>query len=366
MFSDVYVLGAAVHPARAQIREYRLEELVYRTTRAALDDARVTRRQLDNVTLGGSDELDGRPISSMLLATPAGAYRVDEMKVADSGATAFCLAVARMASGDFHLGLVASWCKPSKTDPEFVTNVQAEPFFTRPLGMNGRVADGLFAQAVAQAHGVSEEEAAARAAGAYERAALNSRGAGHGVPSQHEVACSPFEATPLRAGHRAPLTDGAACLVLASERWTRRHPRHRPLARVAGVGWATDSYRLGAERLRSMTSARVAWSRALARAGIPAGSLDVVEVESPTSYHEAAYARVFQADGDRLSPSGGTFAQHPLVCTGLVNAVEAVLQVAGRAGAVQRPAVHRAAAHSCHGFAQQGNVVMVFEGDGRA
>ena len=62
-----------------------------------------------------------------------------------------------------------------------------------------------------------------------------------------------------------------------------------------------------------------------------------------------------------ISPGGGSFAQNPLFCTGLVNAAEAVLQVAGRAGAVQRPGVERAAAHGCHGIAQQGNVVMVFE-----
>ena len=47
-----------------------------------------------------------------------------------------------------------------------------------------------------------------------------------------------------------------------------------------------------------------------------------------------------------------------------MNAAEAVLQVAGRAGEVQRAGVKRAAAHGCHGYAQQGNVVMVFEGTG--
>jgi acetyl-CoA acyltransferase len=44
-----------------------------------------------------------------------------------------------------------------------------------------------------------------------------------------------------------------------------------------------------------------------------------------------------------------------------VNAAEAVLQVAGRAGPVQRAGVRRAAAHGCHGYAQQGHAVAVFE-----
>jgi hypothetical protein len=36
--------------------------------------------------------------------------------------------------------------------------------------------------------------------------------------------------------------------------------------------------------------------------------------------------------------------------------------VSGRAGAVQVKNAKRAAAHGCHGFAQQGNAVAVFEG----
>jgi acetyl-CoA acetyltransferase len=87
-----------------------------------------------------------------------------------------------------------------------------------------------------------------------------------------------------------------------------------------------------------------------------------VELESQTGYHEAAYVRAFGIEREEaLSPSGGAFAQNPIFCTGLINAAEAVLQVAGQAGAVQRPNVRRAAAHGCHGYAQQGNVVIVFE-----
>jgi hypothetical protein len=40
--------------------------------------------------------------------------------------------------------------------------------------------------------------------------------------------------------------------------------------------------------------------------------------------------------------------------------------VSGRAGAVQRPGARRAVAHSSHGYAQQGNVVMAFEACGSA
>jgi len=360
--TKVYVVGVATHEPSSAIRGSRLEEMVYRTARAALDDAGVSRRQIDNVTIAACDEFDGRPISSMLLSGPAGAYLVDEIKVTDDGAMGLCLGLSRIQSGDFDLGLVASWSKTSKTDVESIMNNRAEPFFTRPLGMNMSIANGLFAQAVAEEFGVTEDEATTRVVDAYERASANSRGMNHSVPTTDEVRSSPFEATPLREGHNAPITDGAVCLVLASEQWLHRHPGHEALARVAGVGWATDSYRLDRERLRSMSSARAAWDRALADAGVSGSDLGAVEIDTPTSYHEAAYARIFDIDGAALSPAGSTFAQHPLFCSGLVNAAEAILQAAGRAGPVQKAATRWTAAHSCHGFAQQGNVAMVFEG----
>ena len=92
---DMYVIGLASHAPSVCEDGLRLEEIVYRTTRASLEDARVSRRQLDSVTLGACDELDGRPISSMLLTAPAGGYQTDEIKVTDSGASALCLAYSR-------------------------------------------------------------------------------------------------------------------------------------------------------------------------------------------------------------------------------------------------------------------------------
>jgi acetyl-CoA acetyltransferase len=91
--------------------------------------------------------------------------------------------------------------------------------------------------------------------------------------------------------------------------------------------------------------------------------LDLVELDSQTAFHDVAFRRALDIPVTcQVSPSGGPFAQNPYFCTGLVNAAEAVLQVSGRAGAVQVKGAKRAAAHGCHGFAQQGNAVAIFEG----
>ena len=362
-YKDVYVLGVGMYPATLREHGRRLEEMVYSTSRRALDDAGVNRRQLDNVVLGASDELDGRPISSMLMTGPAGGYLTDEIKVTDCGATALCLEYARIRSGEFHLGLVASWCKSSKTDVNAVMRLRGDPFFMRPLGLDNTVADALFAQAVSKRFGIEAREANQRARAAFAKGARNPRGLKTAPLSEQEIAASAYEAAPVRVGQRAPHSDGAVSIVLASSTFLRGNPDCKPLARMTGAGWASDSYRLGQDRLSNMSAARSAWDMAMRHAGLSAASdFDVIELESPTSWHEAAWVRTFGIDDESaVSPSGGTFAQNPLFCSGLVNAAEAALQVAGRAGDVQRSDVRRAAAHSCHGYAQQGNVVMTFE-----
>lgn len=344
----------------------RLEEMVYHTARAALENAGITRGQLDHVTLGSCDELDGRSISSMLMAMPAGGYLVDEIKVTDSGATALCLEMARLQSEEFDIGMVSSWCKSSKTDVESVMRSRAEPFYTRPIGINMAVADALFAQAVSDEFSISPQEVNGRVTDNYARAFANPRSIKHAVPDEAMIAASNYEATPLRSLQRAPFTDGAVSIVMVSERWLRAHPGHRPLARLAGVGWATDSYRLDRERLGSLSSARVAFKNACRMAKLEsADEIDLFEFESQTGYHEAAYIRALELSSSvTVSPSGGAFAQNPLFCTGLVCAAEAILQVAGQAGPIQVNDTRRAAAHSCHGFAQQGNVFMIFENAG--
>ncbi len=360
--TDVYVLGVAVQPARLREDGLRLEEMVYQTCRAALDDAGVTRAQLDNVVLGASDELDGRPITNMLLTAPAGGFLKDEMRVTDSGASALCIGYARMRSGEFDLGLVASWCKSSKIDSETVMGLRADPFYYRPLGMGARMADGLLSQAIAL-QGTSAAEVDERVLNAFSRAQANPRGLCHAVRSRQDIASSAYVSTPLREGHMAPQSDGSAALVVASARFVAAHPGCKPLARITGAGWASDSYTLDARRLGDFRSARTAWRNALTMTGATsAKDFDVLELDSPTGWHESAWVRAFGIkDESALSPSGGAFAQNPYFCNGLVNAAEAVLQIAGRAGPVQRPNVRRALSHGCHGFAQQGNVVVTFD-----
>lgn len=361
---DVYVIGMAVHDPADRVVDKRLEEMVFDTARAALDDAGVAREELDHVTIAACDELDGRSISSMLLAAPAGAYLKDEMKCTDSGLTGFCLAAMRAGSGVFHLGLISSWNKSSVAPVEDVMRMRCDPFFTRPIGLNMSIADGLFAQSVSEAYGITDDDVSSAVLEAYRRAHRNPRGMQRQVPPAHEITNSAYLAAPLRQGHQAQITDGAVSMVMASGEWVAEHPQCQPLARVAGIGWRNESYSLNRERLSGLEGFRNSLDDALNMAGLfDASELDVLELDSQTGYHELAFKAALGDDvPEHVSPSGGTFAQNPYFCTGMTNAAEAILQVNGLAGPVQVQDAHLAAAHGSHGFAQQGNVAVVFEG----
>jgi acetyl-CoA acetyltransferase len=364
---NVYVLGAATHPAQAAIRDRRLEEMAFHTARAALDDAGVARNDLDQVTLAASDELDARGISSMLLAAPSGAYLKDELRVTDSGMMGLVMGALRVASGRFHLGLVVSWSQTSVLPLDQLLASRAEPFFLRPIGMNAAVADGLFAGAVCARYGISDSAVAARVHERSAAASRNPRAVARAVPSPADIAASACVAWPLRERQRAPITDGAVAMVLASPAWLERHPGARPLARISGMAWGVDSYRLDGERLAGMQGLRRCYAEAATRAGWDADAPpDVVELEAQNGWYDVAFTRALGLDGHAgVSPSGGAWAQNPYFCTGLVAAAEAVGQVAGRAGAHQVAGARRAIAHGTHGFAQQGHTVLAIEGIAR-
>lgn len=359
---EVFVLGAAVHPPADAIGDKRLEEMVFDTARAALDDAGVRRAEIDHVTIAASDEIDGRAISSMLLAMPAGAHLRDETKCTDSGLTGLCLGAMRVASGVFELGLVVSWNKTSETPIENVMRMRAEPFYTRSVGLNMAITDGLFAGAVADRYGFTPSDADRQTCRSYAQALRNPRGIRRPTPTPVAVESSPYVATPLREIHRAPLTDGVVAMVIASGHWLSRSGGRRARAKIAGLGWRSERYDLGTERLSGLAAFEGSIQDALRASGdLSTDDLDVVELDAQTAYHHLAFEQKLGKTRAVLSPSGGMFAQNPYFCAGMINAAEALRQVSGTADGVQVAGARRALAHGCHGYAQQGHVAVVLE-----
>jgi 3-oxoadipyl-CoA thiolase len=114
----------------------------------------------------------------------------------------------------------------------------------------------------------------------------------------------------VTAGNSSPLNDGAACLVMMSESHAIQL-KARPIARiVAAASAGVDPSVMG---LGPIPASR----KALARAGLKAGDLDVIELNEAFASQVIACIRDLGLDPERVNPNGGAIALgHPLGASG--------------------------------------------------
>lgn len=114
----------------------------------------------------------------------------------------------------------------------------------------------------------------------------------------------------VTAGTSSPLTDGASAVLVCSEGFANRHGL-KPLARVASVAVA------GCEPEIMGMGPVVASRKALARAGIAADALSVVELNEAFASQALACMRDLGLDEKIVNIDGGAIALgHPLGATG--------------------------------------------------
>jgi acetyl-CoA acetyltransferase family protein len=114
----------------------------------------------------------------------------------------------------------------------------------------------------------------------------------------------------VTAGNSSPMNDGAAALLLATESGLKTHGL-RPLARIvasAAAGVHPDVMGIGPVP---------ASEKALDRAGISAGDLDLIELNEAFAAQAVASSRLLGLDPDRVNVNGGAIAiGHPLGASG--------------------------------------------------
>ena len=143
----------------------------------------------------------------------------------------------------------------------------------------------------------------------------------------------------VTGGNSSPLNDGAACLLLASER-ALAGAGASPLARyvtTAAAGVHPDYMGIGPVP---------AMGKVLARTGWPLDSLDLIELNEAFAAQAVAVADELKLDHDRLNVNGGAIAiGHPLGCSGARITTTLLHELHRRGGT-------RAAASMCIGVGQ--------------
>jgi acetyl-CoA acetyltransferase len=285
---------------------------------------------------GSSDYLAGRAFSFISAVDAIGAFPpIHESHVEMDAAWALYEGWLKIRMGEVDTALVYGFGKSSAGQLRRVLALQLDPYSVAPLWPDSISIAALQARLGLDA-GLWSEKDLAEVAARYRDAEASS------------LLDEPYLADPLRAHDVAPITDGAAVIILASAQRAKEFAE-RP-ALITGIEHRVDTPVLGARDLTRAPSAAAA-----ARAA-GAEDVEVAELHAPFTHQELILrASLGLGDQVRVNPSGGALTGNPMFAAGLARIGEAAKEIfAGRA--------NRVLAHATSGPALQQNLVAVMEG----
>ena len=377
-----------------------MRSLAEAATRAALDDAGLSPADVGMVVFGNAVDgvLHGQEMVRGEVALRHAGFRgVPVLNVENacaSSSSAFHVACLAVRAGAVDVALVVG--------VEKLTHPQKERSFAAVATATDLVADPDLRRAVAAALlGAGQGDGApldrsplmdryadkaqrymAKAGAAVEDfARVSEKNRWHGSFNPHaqfrtpvtldEVLGSRMVADPLRLLMCAPVGDGAAALLVASEDWVRRRGGATvgvAACRVASGGGNPEA------RAPAVRAARAAYEEA----GLGPLDIDVAEVHDACApaelwiYEELGFCAPGEAAkllrdgatqlGGRIpvNPSGGLLSKgHPLGATGCGQLVELTDQLRSRAGGRQVPGARVGLAHNCGGLVDGEEAVAV-------
>lgn len=202
--------------------------------------------------------------------------------------------------------------------------------------------------------GTTQRQLAASAAKNHHYGCMNDRAQYHFDLSVEQVLGDRVVAHPLTRAMCAPISDGAAAIVVCSGGYLEKldaASRGRAIE-VAGIAFTSGTFRGPEEPSLSKAAA----DRAYARAGVGPKDIDVAEIHDATSFGEILQSEMlgFCANGEGgqfvesgetgpggsipINTSGGLVAKgHPIAATGLSMLFELTRQLRGEAGERQVP-----------------------------
>ena len=308
-----------------------------------------TRRDIGFWCSGSSDYLAGRSFSFVQAVDAIGVIPpVNESHVEMDAAWALYEAWLKIQTGEVDTALVYGFGKSSAGVLRRTLALQLDPYTMTPLWPDTVSLAGLQARVGIDA-GLWDERAMAEVANrSLTDAEKNDHAIRKGGSSVEELLSRPMYADPLRKHDCAPVTDGAAAIVIAAGD-RAREVCERP-AWITGLSTYVDPISMGTRDLtRSPSAARSV-------AALDLDGVDVAELHAPFSHQELILRRELGLGDDvAINPSGGALAGNPMFTGGLIRFGEAARRIwDGDAG--------RAVGHATSGPALQQNLVCTMEG----
>ena len=377
MMEKVAIVGIGQTKFEREKKEQAFAELVYEVVTKALEDARITIAEIDNIVTISNDFWDGRTISSMAVTDACGAYGKDMTTVEGDGTFGALLGYMRTLSGSFDSTLVVAHSKISEGNPRAIFNCAFDPIYERMLGLDAITSSALQARRYMVKYGVTEEQFAKVSVKNHKNAKNNPYAQLSLDIKVEDVLNSRMLADPIKLLDASPISDGACAIILANE-WKAKKISEKPVW-IKGVGHCADAYHLGDRDLAETDSLREAANKAYKMAGVktPIKDIDVAEVYDAFSYQELMWLEGLgfckKGEGGKLidegvtemsgelpvNPSGGVLSAHAVLVAGLVSIAEVALQIRGDAGKRQFSNVNMALAHGINGPCGQSHCVWV-------
>ncbi|HEY6798276.1 MAG TPA: thiolase domain-containing protein [Kineosporiaceae bacterium] len=348
---DVAVVGFAQTPnVRRSGATTNGVELLVPIFQEVLAGLGLSRRDIDFWCSGSSDYLAGRAFSFVTAVDAIGAFPpIAESHVEMDAAWALYEAWVKILTGEADVALAYGFGVSSAGHLRRVLALQLDPYTVAPLWPESVSIAALQARLGLESGRWSQAEMAEVAVRSRACALSNPYAQVAGETTVEELLAQPFVADPLRAHDCAPVSDGAAVVILAAGERARELCA-RP-AWITGFAHRIDPQALG---LRDLTTAPSA-AAAAADAGARGGPIDVAELHAPFTHQELVLRRELGLGGEvRVNPSGGALAGNPMFSAGLARIGWAGQQVmSGAAG--------RALGHATSGPALQQNLVCLLE-----
>jgi len=325
----------------------------------ALEDAGLEGKEIDALFVGNMSA--GRYIAqehvATLIADYAGLAELNipsvRVEAADaSGGLAVRMAHLAVASG-MHDIVIAAGVEKVTDAGELSMEIMSSSADMEWEGFVGATLSTLYAM-MARLHmkkfGTTEEDLAMVSVKNHRNAVNNPKAQFKSEISVDAVLSSPYVAEPLKLLDCAPISDGAACVVLASEEVARQYT-DTPVY-IKASAQASDYLALHSRKdLTTMQSVVAAAKQAYRQAGVEAKDVDVAELHDSftiaeiMAYEDLGFIEkgkgaeliregIVEIGGEiPVNPSGGLKAcGHAVGATGVRQVVELTLQLRGDAG----------------------------------
>jgi acetyl-CoA acetyltransferase len=308
-----------------------------------------TRKDIGFWCSGSSDYLAGRAFSFVAAVDAIGVLPpVNESHVEMDAAWALYEAWVKIQTGEVDTALVYGFGKSSAGLLRRVLALQLDPYVLTPLWPDTVSIAAMQARVGLEAGAWSEDDLATVVADSRRAAMDNPYALLSGDVSVDKLLAEPMFSDPLRKHDCAPVTDGAAAIVLAADD-RAREVSERP-AWITGLQHRSDGQNLSLRDLGRAPSA------AATAAALDLSGVEVAELHAPFSHQELLLRQELGLSSDvEVNPSGGALAGNPMFTGGLIRIGEAARRI-------QEGTADKVIGHATSGPALQQNLVCVMEG----